>query len=145
MTREIALFTKMRSVCINDRMGNYWLVKNMRDDLSEAYIDFVTFDAFAHKDVDHIILMFSVNEELENINPQYISTAMAQFITGEYIHDCELPYPILHDETTYRLLELRYFEKMWRKNNKALGGDDFELLQVNYTQNTMMLSIRFCD
>ena len=69
MTREIALFTKMRSVCINDRMGNYWLVKNMRDDLSEAYIDFVTFDAFAHKDVDHVMIMFSVNEELENINP----------------------------------------------------------------------------
>ena len=78
----------------------------------------------------------------KNINQKYVDIVQAYIITGDNGED-NLPYPFVGVLNYKKLLAIDYFEKMWRKNSDAMGGDPFVLKDIWYTANGMYVLVKF--
>ena len=70
------------------------------------------------------------------MNHSLTANIIDMVVTGE-----ESPYKKMISKT--KDIDIDYFEKMWRKNSDAMGGDPFVLKDIWYTANGMYVLVKF--
>ena len=135
----------MCAVSLDMLDGNGDVVRGLDHAYSDETNIKVHFDAVPTKGIGEVMLVFLMDGEWgnKNTNPNYVSSVQAYIITGDNGKD-SLPYPFVGSLDKYqKLLSVDYFEKMWRKNSDAMGGDPFVLKDIWYTANGMYVLIKF--
>ena len=145
MTRDILIYGGLCAISLDMIDGNGDIVRGLDEDYSNLTNIKVHFDAIPTKELGEIMLVFLMDGDWknENTNPNYVSSAQAYIITGDNGKD-SVPYTFVGDLNQYKkLLTVDYFEKMWRKNSDAGGGDPFMLKDIFYTENGIYVFVKF--
>ena len=125
--------------------GNGDIAKCLNDEYENRTNIKVRFDVLTTGNLGEVLLIFLMDGEWNNKNfsQKYVSSVQAYIITGDDGED-SLPYPFVEEINRYKkLLTLDYFEKMWRKNSDAMGGDPFALKDIWYTANGIYVLVKF--
>jgi len=144
MTRDILLFGGICAICVDTIDGNGDVVRGLDEEYVNATNVNVRFDALPTKESGVVLFVFLMDGDWknDNRNQKYISSMQAYLITGD--NGGNLPYPFVGDLDHYKkLLTVDYFEKMWKKNSDAGGGDSFSLEDIWYTANGMYVLVKF--
>jgi len=145
MTRDILIYGGLCAISLDTTVGNGDIVRGLDEDYSNLTNIKVHFDAIPTKELGEMMLVFLMDGDWknENTNPNYVSSSQAYIITGDNGKD-SVPYTFVGDLNQYKkLLTVDYFEKMWRKNSDAAGGDSFILKSIFYTENGIYVFVKF--
>ena len=145
MTRDILLFGGICAISVDMIDGNGDVVRGLNEAYADATNINVRFDALPTKEPGEVLLVFLMDGDRRNDNrdQKYVSSIQAYLITGDDGEN-NLPYSFVGDLDRYKkLLTVDYFEKMWRKNSDAGGGDPFILKNIFYTANGIYVIVKF--
>lgn len=144
MTRDILIYGGLCAISLDLTDGNGDIVRGLDVDYENSTNINVRFDALTTGNLGEVLLIFLMDGEWnnKNINQNYVDSVQAYIITGDNGDD-NLPYPFVGDMNYKKLLAIDYFEKMWRKNSDAMGGDPFVLKDIWYTANGMYVLVKF--
>lgn len=146
MTRDILIYGGLCAIGLDMIDGNGDVVKGLDEDYENTTNINVRFDALPTSELGEVLLVFLMDGEWKNknIDHKYVSSVQAFIITGDNGEDGYLPYSFVGDINRYKkLLTVDYFEKMWRKNSDAMGGDSFILKDIWYTENGIYVLVKF--
>ena len=144
MTRDILIYGGLCAISLDMIEGNGDIAKDLNDEYENRTNIKVRFDALTTGNQGEVLLVFLMGGDWnnKNINQNYVDIGQAYIITGDNGED-NLPYPFIGDLKYKKLLAIDYFEKMWRKNSDAMGGDPFVLKDIWYTANGMYVLVKF--
>ena len=144
MTRDILIYGGLCAISLDMIEGNGDIAKGLNDEYENRTNIKVRFDALTTGNHGEVLLVFLMGGDWnnKNINQNYVDIGQAYIITGDNGED-KLPYPFIGDLKYRKLLAVDYFEKMWRKNSDAMGGDPFVLKDLWYTANGMYVLVKF--
>ncbi|UKK50615.1 hypothetical protein L6472_11405 [Prevotella sp. E13-17] len=144
MTRDILIYGGLCAISLDMIEGNGDIAKGLNDEYENRTNIKVRFDALTTGNQGEVLLVFLMGGDWnnKNINQNYVDIGQAYIITGDNGED-NLPYPFVGDLKYKKLLAIDYFEKMWRKNSDAIGGDLFVLKDIWYTANGMYVLVKF--
>ena len=144
MTRDILIYGGLCAISLDMIEGNGDIAKGLNDEYENRTNIKVRFDALTTGNLGEVLLVFLMGGDWnnKNINQNYVDIGQAYIITGDNGED-NLPYPFVGDLNYKKLLAIDYFEKMWRKNSDAMGGDPFVLKDLWYTANGMYVLVKF--
>jgi hypothetical protein len=144
MTRDILIYGGLCAISLDMIEGNGDIAKGLNDEYENRTNIKVRFDALTTGNQGEVLLVFLMGGDWnnKNINQNYVDIGQAYIITGDNGED-NLPYPFIGDLKYKKLLAIDYFEKMWRKNSDAMGGDPFVLKDIWYTANGMYVLVKF--
>ena len=144
MTRDILIYGGLCAISLDMIEGNGDIAKGLNDEYENRTNIKVRFDALTTGNQGEVLLVFLMGGDWnnKNINQNYVDIGQAYIITGDNGED-NLPYPFIGDLKYKKLLAIDYFEKMWRKNSDAMGGDLFVLKDIWYTANGMYVLVKF--
>jgi hypothetical protein len=144
MTRDILIYGGLCAISLDMIDGNGDIARGLDKDYEDSTNINVRFDALTTGNRDEVLLIFLMDGEWNNTNTNqnYVDIGQAYIITGDNGED-NLPHPFVGDLNYKKLLAIDYFEKMWRKNSDAMGGDPFVLKDLWYTANGMYVLVKF--
>ena len=144
MTRDILIYGGLCAISLDMIDGNGDIARGLDKDYEDSTNINVRFDALTTGNRDEVLLIFLMDGEWNNTNTNqnYVDIGQAYIITGDNGED-KLPYPFIGDLKYKKLLAIEYFEKMWRKNSDAAGGDSFILKSIFYTENGTYVFVKF--
>ena len=144
MTRDILIYGGLCAICLDLTDGNGDIVRGLDVDYENSTNINVRFDALTTGNLGEVLLIFLMDGEWnnKNINQDYVDSVQAYIITGDDGEN-KLPYPLVGDLKYKKLFAIDYFEKMWRKNSDAAGGDPFFLKDIWYTANGIYVLVKF--
>ena len=144
MTRDILIYGGLCAISLDMIEGNGDIAKGLNDEYENRTNIKVRFDALTTGNQGEVLLVFLMGGDWnnKNINQNYVDIGQAYIITGDNGED-NLPYPFVGDLNYKKLLAIDYFEKVWRKNSDAMGGDPFVLKDIWYTANGMYVLVKF--
>ena len=145
MTRDILLFGGLCAISLDMIDGNGDVARGLDSDFADSTNINVRFDAIPTKELGEVIFVFLMEGDWQNDNTDqnFVSNVQAYIITGDH-DESNYPYPFVGDLNRYnKLLTIDYFEKMWRMNSDAGGGDPFVLKGIWYTANGIYVSVKF--
>ena len=144
MTRDILIYGGLCAISLDMIEGNGDIAKGLNDEYENRTNIKVRFDALTTGNQGEVLLVFLMGGDWnnKNINQNYVDIGQAYIITGDNGED-NLPYPFVGVLNYKKLLAIDYFEKMWRKNSDAMGGDPFVLKDIWYTANGMYVLVKF--
>ena len=144
MTRDILIYGAICAISLDTIDCNGDIVKGLDKDYEDSTNINVRFDALTTGNHGEVLLIFLMDGDWnnKNINQNYVDIVQAYIITGDNGED-NLPYPFVGNLNYKKLLAIDYFEKMWRKNSDAMGGDPFVLKDLWYTANGMYVLVKF--
>ena len=144
MTRDILIYGGLCAISLDMIDGNGDIARGLDKDYEDSTNINVRFDALTTGNRDEVLLIFLMDGEWNNTNTNqnYVDIGQAYIITGDNGEE-KLPHPFVGDLNYKKLLAVDYFEKMWRKNSDAMGGDPFVLKDIWYTANGMYVLVKF--
>ena len=144
MTRDTLIYGGLCAISLDMIEGNGDIAKSLNDEYENRTNIKVRFDALTTGNQGEVLLVFLMGGDWnnKNINQNYVDIGQAYIITGDNGED-NLPYPFVGDLNYKKLLAIDYFEKVWRKNSDAMGGDPFVLKDIWYTANGMYVLVKF--
>jgi len=144
MTRDILIYGGLCAISLDMIDGNGDIARGLDKDYEDSTNINVRFDALTTGNRGEVLLIFLMDGEWNNTNTNqnYVDIGQAYIITGDNGEE-KLPHPFVGDLNYKKLLAVDYFEKMWRKNSDAMGGDPFVLKDIWYTANGMYVLVKF--
>ena len=144
MTRDILIYGGLCAISLDMIDGNGDIARGLDKDYEDSTNINVRFDVLTTGKHGEVLLIFLMDGEWNNTNTNqnYVDIGQAYIITGDNGED-NLPHPFVGDLNYKKLLAIDYFEKMWRKNSDAMGGDPFVLKDIWYTANGMYVLVKF--
>lgn len=142
MIRNFLLFGKLTEVESGSDFDNTEVILAMRDELKRMDSCY-SFDMLTCNDYGTIVLMFMFEHHDPIIKEQGWTLPLTRLLTGEgVIKGYQLTYPIMDSKQPFAYSK-RMFENLWRKNNNAVGGDDFKLVSLSATYTHLIAIIQF--
>ena len=140
MIKKILLFGKLRSVEVETTLQNREVVMEIRKELkklNECY----SFDLYLNEN-HQIVVMYHYDYVDTMLETEDCNVELTRLVTGEGVGDLELPFPIADDGD--KQYDFEKFAALWKKNNRAFGGNlGVKLIDAHATYTGMYVIFKY--